>query len=480
MMRDKQGSVTVFSAMLFLIFLLFISMCVEGIYMYVGKGKAMGAYMAGLSHTKGNYQKELFDKYHIFVIDPRYESKLPKDFAGKVKESLEESKDSFKFQVGHARIENQIYLTDQKGEPLKYQIREIMKYEMGAEVVKLWTDKWKKSVDQGGELSNIQQKIDQEEEEVQEQEVSKDEEQGTEKQEDPRNGLMGLIRQGSISLVMGKKKVSSLSVPISYGNQDKTKEKIWNFFKKSSMEEKLEEGKNVSGNGLSAELPAILYGIKYFHHLTSKETKEGLQYEMEYLIAGKGTEKDNLGAVLWKMIFLRFLTNTIYIYQDTTKGKEAALLATSILGVTGIPPLVSIAKNMLLLALAYGEAVIDVRNLAEGKKVPFIKSKGTWQLSFSGLATLTCSKKPTENGLDYEDYLFLLLTLQGDKQEKYLRMLDVMEHNVKQSVPEISLENCPASYQVTLNLTLESLRFGGMSLPVPFKNQWKFQRITGY
>ena len=59
MIRDEQGSMSAFLAMLFLVFLLLISVCVEGIYMYTARGKAMGIYMSGLSHTKGNYQKEL-------------------------------------------------------------------------------------------------------------------------------------------------------------------------------------------------------------------------------------------------------------------------------------------------------------------------------------------------------------------------------------------------------------------------------------
>ena len=65
MIRDEQGSMSAFLAMLFLVFLLLISVCVEGIYMYTARGKAMGIYMSGLSHTKGNYQKELADMYHI-------------------------------------------------------------------------------------------------------------------------------------------------------------------------------------------------------------------------------------------------------------------------------------------------------------------------------------------------------------------------------------------------------------------------------
>ncbi len=52
MIRDEQGSMSAFLAMLFLVFLLLISVCVEGIYMYTARGKAMGIYMSGLSHTK--------------------------------------------------------------------------------------------------------------------------------------------------------------------------------------------------------------------------------------------------------------------------------------------------------------------------------------------------------------------------------------------------------------------------------------------
>ena len=65
MIRDEQGSMSAFLAMLFLVFLLLISVCVEGIYMYTARGKAMGIYMSGLSHTKGNYQKELADRMEI-------------------------------------------------------------------------------------------------------------------------------------------------------------------------------------------------------------------------------------------------------------------------------------------------------------------------------------------------------------------------------------------------------------------------------
>ena len=76
MIRDERGSMSAFLAMLFLIFLLLISVCAEGIYIYTAKGKAMAVYMSGFSHTKGNYQKELADMYHIYAMDPRYKKKV--------------------------------------------------------------------------------------------------------------------------------------------------------------------------------------------------------------------------------------------------------------------------------------------------------------------------------------------------------------------------------------------------------------------
>lgn len=481
MIRDERGSMTAFLAMLFLAFLLMISICVEGIYLYIGKGKAMGACMAGLSHTHGNYQKELEEMYHIFAMDPRYQKKVSEDFSKKVKESLEGSSDTFDFQIGNASIKQKVFLTDQDGEVLKYQIRELMKYEMGADVMELWKKKWSQTKEAENEIPKIQEKINQDERDAKEKEEDENTKNTYEKEEDPRKGLTKMLREGSISLIMGERKVSSLAVISPYGMKDHSKQKTWGFMKKKDAQKQLDEVKNVSsGTGLQEELPSILYSLKYFHCLTSKEKKEGLQYETEYLIAGKDSEKENLGTVFWKMISLRFLTNIAYVYTDTKKETEAAALAASVLGITGIPPLIAAAKHLLLMALAYGESVIDVRNLADGKQVPVMKNVSNWQLSFSGLATLTCSKKPVKKGLSYEDYLGILLIMQKEKKEKYGRMMDIIEGNIRRKVPDFRLDQCISSYAITQSITLKRLSFGGLSLPFPSRTQWNFQRTASY
>lgn len=484
MMKNQEGSISVFLAAVFLVFLLFISLCTEGIYLYVGKGKAMGACMAGLSHMRGNYQKELEEMYHIFGMDHRYAEKAEADLVKKIEESLEGSQDTFHFQISTASLSDKTYLSDENGEILKYQIRELMKYEMPADILSTWKEKWDKTAASGKDVGDIREEMEEDVQKAEEEAKEGEQEEENEtkqEQEDPRKGFMEMLREGSIPLVMGKRKVSSGKIPIRYGKKDTQEEETWDFMKKENVEEQLKKTEKMSSApSLADELPGILYSTRYFHFLTSKEKKEGIQYEVEYLIAGKDSEKENLGSVLWKMIHLRFPINALYVYQDAAKKKEAGMIASSILGITGIPPLVAAAKHLLLLALAYGESIIDVRNLAEGNKVPLVKSKTSWQLSFQGLAGLNCTRKTSKNGLSYEDYLVLLLAMQKEKEEKYVRMMDVMEDNIRKKDAGFRMDRCLTAWKVTVPIRMKRLAFGGMSLPFGTYTSWKFKRTASY
>lgn len=213
MIRDEQGSMSAFLAMLFLVFLLLISVCVEGIYMYTARGKAMGIYMSGLSHTKGNYQKELADMYHIYAMDPRYHKKIETDFSDRMKESLDQNGDPFRFQTGSTKISDILDLSAQKGEVLKYQIRQQMQYEAAGDILKNLTKKIKAGEDQKNELSGIKDQIQKEEEEAEETENEKTLTSEPVKK-DPRKGFMKLLKEGSVPLIMGEKKVSDLPINI--------------------------------------------------------------------------------------------------------------------------------------------------------------------------------------------------------------------------------------------------------------------------
>ena len=86
------------------------------------------------------------------------------------------------------------------------------------------------------------------------------------------------------------------------------------------VEKELDEfEKTASTDSFASELPVVLYATKYFHFLTDTTKKDGIKYEIEYLIAGKDSEKENLGMVFWRMIALRFVMNAACVYQDPAK-----------------------------------------------------------------------------------------------------------------------------------------------------------------
>ena len=104
----------------------------------------------------------------------------------------------------------------------------------------------------------------------------------------------------------------------------------------------------------------------------------------------------------------------------------------------GLPELAEGAAQGILLAWAYGEAIMDIRTLISGGKVPLVKNAEDWKLSLSGLMQLGSvgenvaadSGKDMESGLAYREYLRMLLFLKS-QDEVGMRTLDMVEQNLK-------------------------------------------------
>ena len=76
-----------------------------------------------------------------------------------MKESLDNSEDSFLFQTGNTKLSDEVNLTAQKGEVLKYQIRQQMKYEIGSDLLKTWTNNIRTSTDLQKQITDIKGQI---------------------------------------------------------------------------------------------------------------------------------------------------------------------------------------------------------------------------------------------------------------------------------------------------------------------------------
>ena len=71
MLRREEGQITVFVALLFFV-LMGVSLCVlEGMYSFSESALAESAIKGAGNYVLANYNRSLFDRYHLFFLDPR-------------------------------------------------------------------------------------------------------------------------------------------------------------------------------------------------------------------------------------------------------------------------------------------------------------------------------------------------------------------------------------------------------------------------
>lgn len=210
-------------------------------------------------------------------------------------------------------------------------------------------------------------------------------------------------------------------------------------------------------SGADKQLQILLlthYIETHFKSYISQENEQAsaLDYEAEYILGGKLSDKENLEIVLKKIVFLRTILNYTYIITDTEKTEMAYITAMALIGFSGMEPLVQMTKNIILLIWAAEEAIIDAGALLQEKEVPIFKTKGTFQTSYEELLLfdreLVQSKikeiPETQAGVmwNYQQYLRLLFNF-CPKEQKINGVMELIEENIKLRYDRnFSLSNC--------------------------------------
>jgi len=200
------------------------------------------------------------------------------------------------------------------------------------------------------------------------------------------------------------------------------------------------------------------YCGRYFMDALSAD-KHPVQYELEYLLQGTRTDRENLEKTVAELFAIREGMNLIHILSDAEKRQEAKALALAITGAAGMAPLVEIVACVIMGVWALGEAIQDLRRLMDGGKVPLWKQKGDWSTSLDHILSMGKGQMPDmgvstgqqdseSRGLSYGQYLKLLL-LKEDPKIKHLRMLDLMQMNIQWEQPGFAMENC--AYRVDIH-----------------------------
>lgn len=190
----------------------------------------------------------------------------------------------------------------------------------------------------------------------------------------------------------------------------------------------------------SSSLPAVQTAASESDTQTSSsreqlaDSDKSLQYEVEYMLFGKNSDKANLEAAMFYLFLIRCSINFVYLQKDTTKKSEAEALALTVCSLLLVPEAEKIVTELLLFTWACGESILELRTLLAGQRISLLKDSSNWNLTISALPELLTSKKrlmakEDSNGFSYKDCLHIMLFLK-DPATLNMRCLDRIESNI--------------------------------------------------
>lgn len=410
----KRGEVTAFLALIFVLLVAFAGSIMESASLQSAKSYRRTDMNRAVESVFAEYQRELLAEFEVFALEGSYES-------GSYSEQKVLDRLSW---YGASGMEQQIQqlqlLTDGNGQAFLEQVARFIESKYGL-----------------GSLNHLLGGMDRWEG----QEEAADQYQQTE--ESLNRELSGMLAENGMELPTENNPLPNMqqlaAAPLAKLVMPKDRQisdKSVDTSELASHRELRSGYGDFSDVAEAAELSKVAFGEYILTHFDSAADAQdaddrALDYETEYILSGKDSDRENLEAVLKKLMALRFVPNYIYLQNDAGKRAEAKALALTLCTVMAFPAAAEALTQVLLLAWAFGESIMDLRSLMKGYGVPFTKSSETWQLSLAGLMNLGAQDSgqdgaDTEGGIKYKEYLRALLFLNG-KQEMPLRALDMVE-----------------------------------------------------
>jgi len=210
------------------------------------------------------------------------------------------------------------------------------------------------------------------------------------------------------------------------------------------------------------------YVVSHFGCFTDVKKDTALEYETEYILSGRDTDKENLKKVIKELVMMRSGLNMAAFMKDVKKMEEAEILARSVVGFTGLELLVQLIKLLIISMWCIAESLCDVKALLSGEKIPLVKGSDNWAVSASGLSRFRKSLVPAvtdENGISYEDHLRILLFLEGRKKRTYRTMDMIQADACKKYEAGFRMNKCVASakFHTAFNARQLFVNFGFVS-----------------
>lgn len=425
----NRGQITVYLCLVINVMLLLGLTSLEGIRIYMGRGKVERSAIGAANSIMADYNSELFRRYHLLLIDTAYGGRGEAYMEERMEEYLDYNLNSsanifnntssyYEFDINDVALVAKVGILDDNMSVFKYQIDEYIKTYGIKDITEMIIEKTK---------------------DTKESKISKEENGGINVEPlidnfiDPREMVALKLSSSMLDEVLpAGEEVSKEEVDLSktpskvYKDYDEENSIISPDFQHLEEVEKIMDRDKVINqlsNKGADEIKAYLYALNCFSSMTNPAEEETVfDYELEYILCGKSSDYKNLEEVAKKLLMIRYPIQFKDIQTNETKKSSALVLATAISAVTTTEVAIETYQKIILAAWAFLDAIADVKKLMAGDKI---------------------------DNLSYEEYLLILMSLELNQDKKYYRMLDIMQLNMQISEKDFYIKNCATAIQIS-------------------------------
>lgn len=482
-MRDTgKGSITIWLSLVMCVILSLVLACIQSARLSAARAFVSICMDESLFSEFARYDRILFDKYGLLAVDAGFGggsinfAAVADEIDEAAREAASVNEDLFRISLKQTDITGYVLATDSGAAPLKSQISSLMTAKLGVDGVNRLIDMVNtnepiiRDQEERGvsDPENIKEAYENSKAEAAARRAEREAEReargetggetggeagagteggGAEGHEEPAglaevpedfknplDNVQAIMRMGIYNVILpDPTDISTRSIDL------------------SSLAEKREfqSGMGIlpsEESGAADHFLMAAYITDFFPDFLSGQTGEGLKYQAEFAVAGRGSDAENLKSVLDRLLLIRMGLNFVYLsFFAPEKKAEAEGVALIIASILMAPELTEAIAQVLLLAWAYGEGMMDLKTLLAGGKSPVLKDESTWQLSLEKLAVFSHETAPDTNltGLTYDEYLTILLCMIPDG-ELTGRTLDLLEYNrrIEGGDPGFRIDSC--------------------------------------
>ena len=430
MTSAKKGSMTIFLALSVMSFLSFCLVLIEGTRIYFLRMQAMQAMELAEFSVLSEYQREIFEKYHLFFLDLDYEQG---EESARILEQRAQNyliKNVTEIQTKELAAQKFQRATDGGGSVFFEQVTEWMKFKRGYVVF----EELFENLD-GIELEEID--LEHILTECKNTASGMITEEDTGETDSVRKIFLPDISFPSI------RRLTEAVLGDTDGLSEKTIELSKRIFERNLLEGVGKKSK-FSITDMQLFHTYIFENCSFYGTEQSDVWNECLEYQVEYIVSGKSSDRKNLENILWKIFLLRSGGNYLFYHQDIEILAKAQSDAVALVGFLGNTALVEMVKEIFLISQAIEDGINQTRQIFAGDKVPLYQNG-----IFKGLE------------IGYQEYLFLFLNAMNST-EKIYRTMDVMELEIrKQSKYEnFRWDHCVDGFELQWTYRFSSLFTG--------------------